>query len=51
LSNYSHRTSILSVPLDKYAKLVNGNQSCRVVVIDERKNESELEFKFKYSDK
>ena len=48
LSNYSHKSYKLSVPLDQYANVKFGNHQCRLEVIDERKNKSSYEFEFKY---
>lgn len=48
LSNYSHKSYKLSVPLDQYANVNFGNHLCRLEVIDERKNKSSYEFEFKY---
>ena len=48
LSNYSHKSYKLKVPLDQYANVKFGNHQCRVEVIDERKNKSSYEFEFKY---
>ena len=48
LSNYSHKSYKLCVPLDQYANVNFGNHLCRLEVIDERKNKSSYEFEFKY---
>ena len=48
LSNYSHKSYKLNVPLDQYSNVNYGNHQCRVEVIDERKNKSYYEFEFKY---
>ena len=48
LSNYSHKSYKLMVPLDQYSNVNFGNHRCRVEVIDERNNISSYEFEFKY---
>lgn len=48
LSNYSHKSYKLIVPLDQYSNVKFGNHRCRVEVIDERNNISSYEFEFKY---
>ena len=49
LSNYSYKTSKLCVPLDKYARITNGEHNCRLLISDERNNKSSLDFKFKFN--
>ena len=49
LSNYSYKTSKLQVPLDSYANLSPGKHKCSVIITDERKNKSTLDFEFKFN--
>ena len=46
ISNYSFKSTKLSIPLNKYTSLQPGEHKCRVRVKDERNNETNYELNF-----
>lgn len=46
MSNYSFKSTKLSIPLNKYADIQPGEHNCKVIVKDERNNETNYEFNF-----
>ena len=47
-SSYNYKNSVLTIPLDGYANLKNGEQKCVIEASDERMNKQFLTYNFLY---